>query len=136
MDPEKLQEIKDRDAEIKNNFDKDVQRYKENVIDLALYQAKLISGDVDFQPVGGTDEIDDRTFGEALALANSLQQQVISLLQKDPNTGKRNPIIPSRKSAVIPLKFNSRIFKIFETAIENPHCGASGVPFINKHISF
>jgi hypothetical protein len=24
---------------------------------------------------------------------------------------------------------------MFETAIENPHCGASGVPFINKHTS-
>ena len=29
----------------------------------------------------------------------------------------------------------SKIFKILETAIEKPHCGASGVPFINKHTS-
>ena len=28
-----------------------------------------------------------------------------------------------------------KIFSMFETAIENPHCGASGVPFINKHTS-
>ena len=34
-----------------------------------------------------------------------------------------------------PLKFTSRILSIFETAIEKPHCGASGVPFINKHTS-
>ena len=29
----------------------------------------------------------------------------------------------------------SKIFSIFEIAIENPHCGASGVPFINKQTS-
>ena len=28
-----------------------------------------------------------------------------------------------------------KIFRILDTAIENPHCGASGVPFINKHTS-
>ena len=33
-----------------------------------------------------------------------------------------------------PLKLTSKILSIFETAIENPHCGASGVPFINNHI--
>ena len=36
---------------------------------------------------------------------------------------------------LIPLKFTSKIFNIFEIAIENPHCGASGVPFINKQTS-
>ena len=33
------------------------------------------------------------------------------------------------------LREGIKIFKIFEAAIENPHCGASGVPFINKHTS-
>ena len=34
-----------------------------------------------------------------------------------------------------PLNFTSKIFNIFDTASENPHCGASGVPFINRHTS-
>ena len=35
-----------------------------------------------------------------------------------------------------PLKLTSRCFKTFDTANENPHCGTSGVPFINKQTSF
>ena len=36
----------------------------------------------------------------------------------------------------IPVNFTSKCFKIFVTVIENPHCGESGVPFINKQTLF
>ena len=91
----------------KASFLKDIERYKEDIIELALYQAKLSRGAFDIELLDmNTNKIEGKTFAEATSLASSITQQLNSLLQKDPKTGKRNPIIPSRKSAVIPLKFN------------------------------
>jgi hypothetical protein len=55
------------------------------------------------------NSIDDKTFSQATSLASSVQKQLTSLLQRDPDTGKRYPLVPSRKSAVIPLKFNAQM---------------------------
>ena len=85
-------------------FKKDLERYKSTVVDLALYQAQLINGDFDDQ-----NKIDDMSFSQATSLASTLQKQIISLLQRNELTGERKPVIPSRKSAVIPLKFNVSI---------------------------
>jgi len=94
---------KDNSEEIINAYKKDLERYKENIVDLAVYQAELALGEFDDN---SKDTIDDKTFSEATGLASGIQKQITSLLQRNPKTGKRRPIIPSRKSAVIPLKFN------------------------------
>ncbi len=94
---------KDNSEKIINAYKKDLERYKENIVDLAVYQAELALGEFDDN---SKDTIDDKTFSEATGLASGIQKQITSLLQRNPKTGKRRPIIPSRKSAVIPLKFN------------------------------
>ena len=94
---------KDNSEEIINAYKKDLERYKKNIVDLAVYQAELALGEFDDN---SKDTIDDKTFSEATGLASGIQKQITSLLQRNPKTGKRRPIIPSRKSAVIPLKFN------------------------------
>ena len=41
-----------------------------------------------------------------------------------------------RTSGMKKNQFTSKSFNIFVTAIENPHCGASGVPFMKRQTSF
>jgi hypothetical protein len=87
-------------------YRQDLENYEKNVVDLAVYQAKLLMGEFDDNE---KNSIDDKTFSQATSLASSVQKQLTSLLQRDPDTGKRYPLVPSRKSAVIPLKFNAQM---------------------------
>lgn len=98
----------------KEIFEKELKKYKENVVDLGLYIAQLVNGDFDEE-----DEIDDMSFSQATSLASTIVKQAQSLNQKSPVTGERRPIIPSRKSAVIPLKFNAAMDGISGMVIGN-----------------
>ena len=85
----------------KEVYDRDRQRYFENVVQLQRYAIRLAKGDHD-----DDETIDDKSFAEAVSLAKSTKQILFSLSQRNPINGKRLPIYPSRKSAVIPLKFS------------------------------
>ena len=98
---EKTADGKNKDA--LSAYEGDLENYEKNIIDLAVYQAKLLIGEFDDNE---KDTIDDKTFSQATSLASSIQKQLTSLLQRDPKTGLRYPLVPTRKSAVIPLKFN------------------------------
>ena len=39
----------------------------------------------------------------------------------------------SSSKTLTPLKFTFKCFKTFETVIEKPHCGESGVPFLKAN---
>ena len=67
------------------------------------------------------------------------KQQILKSREKE--TPKKKSVVldysesDTAVKTFIPSKFTSRILSILETAIEKPHWGASGVPFINKHTS-
>ncbi len=88
----------------KEIYDEDLQKYRENVVDLAVFLAHLLKGDYD-----DSTSIDDKSFSEATSLASGIQKQITTLLKRDDTTGEPKPIIPSKLSAVIPIKFNASI---------------------------
>ena len=98
---EKTSDGKNKD--VLTAYKEDLENYEKNIVDLAVYQARLVIGEFDDNE---KDTIDDKTFSQATSLASSIQKQLTSLLQRDPKTGLRYPLVPTRKSAVIPLKFN------------------------------
>ena len=43
--------------------------------------------------------------------------------------------VKTKGKTLIPLKFTFKCLRTLATTFENPHCGESGVPFINRHTS-
>jgi len=115
VEPTTTKDLEGKNESIKKAYRNDLKRYRINVVELALYQAKLIRGD--FTDKG--TKIDGKSFGEAVSIGSSIQRQITSLLQKNPIDGKRNPLIPSSRSAIIPLKFNASMDGISGIVIGN-----------------
>ena len=96
-------ELNRRDAnDLKEKYDKDKNKYQDNILELASYLEKLMDGKLK----GNESNVDGVSFSEAIGLAKQVENQIISLSKRDPLTGKRLPIIPESRSEVIPLKFN------------------------------
>jgi len=90
-------------------YNQDLDRFKKCILDLASYQKIIREAgySVHFNRKG--NKIDGKTFGEIISLASSVETLLYSLLGRKWTTGKKLPVIPSRRSAVIPLKFNAKI---------------------------
>jgi len=109
-------ELNTRDtSDLKEKYEKDLGRYTNNIFELALYLYKIQQGDYD----GKENEIDKKGFTEVSGIAKSIDKLLISLLQRDPNTGKRNIITPLKRSALIPLKFNASMDGVSGIVIGN-----------------
>jgi hypothetical protein len=104
----KLKKKTQKAANKKKDYDKDLKKYRETIANLSLYNLKIQQGDYDFSFWGGGREIDGKSFGDIVSLANSVTSKTISLLSRLPN-GQKRKTIPSNKSAIIPLKFNCKM---------------------------
>ena len=82
-------------------YDKDLEKYKENVVKLCLNVAKIQNGA--FYDNG---DVDENFLIKTRALANSVDKLIPSILGRNED-GTRKEVIPSELSAVIPLKFNA-----------------------------
>ena len=102
-------------SDLQIKYLKDLERYQENVFELALYLYKIQQGDYD----GEGDKIDKKGFTEVSGLAKSIDKLLISLLQRNPKDGKRTIITPLKRSALIPLKFNAAMDGISGIVIGN-----------------
>ena len=81
--------------------------YKENVIQLAFYKSLIERGKYTREGVG--EAINKSGFSRVISLAKSIENQLNSLLKRDPSTGVPRPSIPKSRSAVVPIKFNAKM---------------------------
>tara|TARA_R110001592_G_scaffold9089_4_gene48783 strand:+ start:3821 stop:6589 length:2769 start_codon:yes stop_codon:yes gene_type:complete len=97
-----------QDQNLIDKYDKDFERIKELVHDCFYQKFRIQHQDI---PNPYADSVKS-FYTNQISNAKSLKTQIQSLVNRVPsglNKGKREPIIPSPRSAVIPLKFNAKM---------------------------
>jgi len=88
-------------------YKKDIDKLTDKLERLDEYTKAIYNSDNNYD--GDGDEILETTFSEVQNLAKSIEALMISLSSRNSKTGKKWELIPLRKSAVIPLKFNCKM---------------------------
>ena len=97
-----------KDQKLIDKYNKDFERIKELVHDCFFQKFKIQHQDLS-SPYAASIK---SHYVNQISNAKSLKNQIQSLVNRVPsglNKGKKEPIIPSPRSAVIPLKFNAKI---------------------------
>ncbi len=88
-------------------YNNDINKLTDKLERLKEYTKAIYNSDNNYDDDG--NEILETTFSEVQNLAKSIEALIISLSSRNSKTGKKWELIPARKSAVIPLKFNCKM---------------------------
>ena len=90
-----------------DEYNNDINTLTGKLARLKEYTKAIYNSDNNYDDDG--NEILETTFSEVQNLAKSIEALIISLSSRNSKTGKKWELIPARKSAVIPLKFNCKM---------------------------
>jgi hypothetical protein len=100
----RFQDVQGKQNSPETLYREDIETYMNNIFELQDYIKKVSEGgDIEAETIEG------KTFSEISSLASMTEKLTLSLLSRDQTTGNILDTSPSRKSAVIPLKFNAKM---------------------------
>ena len=113
--PVEKEDVEEYNKNQKESYKKLFESYEKNVIQLAFYKEMIEMGNYD--SIDGS--VKDEGFSRVVSLSKNIENQLNSLLKRNPHTGIPRPFIPKSRSAVVPLKFNVKMDGIGGIVIGN-----------------